>query len=101
MQIVGIVVVAGGAVFAFLLLHWLARRIARPRHRPPPGGFSFGDTKRLHLEGKISDDEYQRLDAAIAKAKQNAPKPSICPKCGYDLRATPDRCPECGEETQY
>lgn len=36
------------------------------------------------------------LSVRLARSFRKIKSPGLCPRCDYDLRATPDRCPECG-----
>ena len=76
-----------------------------------PSGFGAGHEVSTPRPGYRSDNWYVAVPAWLAMAlllvmpalwmnqvrkTRRARRLRLCPGCGYDLRATPDRCPECG-----
>jgi hypothetical protein len=70
----------------------------RTNERAPEAGFSFTHTF-VQLPAWLSASLAAVLPAVWLyrwKRRRRAYQQGLCPACGYDLRASPDRCPQCG-----
>jgi len=77
---------------------WLGIRIAERNSGTPQSGYAMKDIviPIWHLTLLFAFMPAIRTFGALYRLRHKRGGAGVCPQCGYDLRATPHRCPECG-----
>src|SRR5205814_183626 len=85
-----------GLHFAYVLV---AEDMVQPiSQNVPPGKYAHGMTLPLWLLCALTGiwPTLRAIHGMKAERGKQRLAQGLCPRCGYDLRATPERCPECG-----
>jgi hypothetical protein len=75
--------------------HW---RSGPSFYIPLDGGYEekVGDEFDLGVPGWFPVAFFGLLTLLLVHKRPRRQVAGLCPACGYDLRATPNQCPECG-----
>jgi hypothetical protein len=97
---------AGGCLhtYAWHALAWMYYSCTNPTNDNWAGkfdvrfgiGFSAEDGELVVFVPHAAVAMLSSAPALFAFRRRGRPDAALCPQCNYDLRATPDRCPECG-----
>ena len=72
---------------------WVPQTIAGG---PLSGNFGTLQETRVSLGWPLLLSAVASVVLVARAVRVRRPRPGVCRRCGYDLRATPERCPECG-----
>lgn len=59
-------------VVGFVLIAWARKRLKSDDSGLGPTGFTLADLRRLHKQGQITDQEYERARAQLVSAAQRS-----------------------------